>query len=428
MMTTYLPYLISTFILLFLFITYIRTALINLNWAILKDPKIKQKKLKEKVEKWLHIKDNSIFFLDVIISSSAFAVFLLFYKCIPIETPKQVVILLIIILALLIITIKKAIYLSMEGDSHIKILFITMPIIYMLSLLTLPISLILKKISLWHTSQKSEREENTTKEDKIISIIEQDEYEENEQQYSDLEDDERRMIKGIFDLDETLVKEIMTPRVDIDAVDVNDTIQNVKKMIIEKGHSRVPVYHETLDDIIGIIFAKDLLDSAKVGPDTKLRKIMRTPDVIPETKNLDDLLEDFQRNKQHFAVILDEYGGTSGIITLEDILEEIVGEIMDEYDRDEEPISHKFNPDSSIDIDARCEIDDLNEILKIDIEKKEYYDTLGGYITYSLGRIPRQGEKLETDELSVNIIEANNRCVLKARLIKKEDEENKNNE
>jgi putative hemolysin len=250
----------------------------------------------------------------------------------------------------------------------------------------------------------------TTTTDEIISLVEKDA---EDADGADLDKAERKMIRNVIDLDETLVKEIMTPRVDIITLRETATIAEVKRLIVETGHSRVPVVGKTVDDVLGIVYAKDLLDDEKVATAETIADIIHSPVYVPETKNVDDLLEEFRQSSIHIAVIIDEYGGTAGIVTIEDILEEIVGEIRDEYDQAEDEHTHVSNPDGSITIDARLPIDETNELLGLTISDDEEYDTLGGYVIAELGHIPKPNEVLELAKHDILILEADARRVTK---------------
>jgi CBS domain containing-hemolysin-like protein len=227
-----------------------------------------------------------------------------------------------------------------------------------------------------------------------------------------LESDEKRMLNGVINLDKTLVHEIMTPRVDIDAISEDSSIEEARMAIAEKGHSRIPVFSGSIDAICGILYAKDLLNSAKVAAAASLKELLHAPVFIPETKNVSDLLDEFRLTRNHMAVVLDEYGGTSGIVTIEDILEEIVGEIHDEYDKDEsEPEEIEPAPDGTITVDARMPIWELNQALDLEISETEGYDTIGGYIMAEFGCIPKIGEELSTDVLQIKIVDATPRRI-----------------
>ncbi len=256
----------------------------------------------------------------------------------------------------------------------------------------------------------------TTAEDEIRSLVEQDAQQEEEGEKPDLEDDERRMIRGIFDLDETPVREIMTPRVDVDAVEESASLDAVRATIVESGHSRIPIYRDSIDHIIGLIHAKDLLDDAKLRDAATLAALQHQPIFIPETKNIGDLLGEFQQSGHQFAVVLDEYGGTAGIVTVEDILEEIVGEIRDEYDVDEDEPEPQRLPDGCILADGRTPVHDLEQEFGLTFPDDEDYDTLGGYIAAVIGRIPAAGETVETPVLRAEILDADIRRVKKVRI------------
>jgi putative hemolysin len=295
-----------------------------------------------------------------------------------------------------------------------------MPAIQVMSWIAAPV---VWPLAAWHRlvcrrrETAAPEEEKTTTEDEIMSLVETDEL--REDAAADLEDDERRMIRGIFDLDETLVREIMTPRVDIDAIEADATIEEIRHLIVTSGHSRIPVYEESIDHIVGLVLAKDLLDEAKTTKPAALPHLLHPVIFIPESKNIGDLLAEFQQYLAHFAVVVDEYGGTAGIVTLEDILEEIVGEIQDEYDREEAEPELETLPDGSVIVDARTSISQLNELLDLNIPDNEDFDTLGGYVSFALGRIPEAGESLETARFSLEILKADQRRILKARLLRK---------
>ena len=173
-------------------------------------------------------------------------------------------------------------------------------------------------------------------------------------------------------------------------------------IVIEEGHSRIPVYEETIDEIVGILYAKDLLPFLKgsVAERPSLRSILRTPVFVPESMSVDDLLHEFQRRKVHIAIVLDEYGGTAGLVTIEDLLEEIVGEIQDEYD-EEEPLIVRLSDDEAR-IDGRADVDDLAELFDTDLglEDEDEYDTVGGLIYHRIGGVPKPGDQVEVDGLT----------------------------
>lgn len=207
-----------------------------------------------------------------------------------------------------------------------------------------------------------------------------------------LEEDEHNLISGLVSFGSVTVEEIMTPRVDIVAVSTDVNYEKLIEVITQSGHSRIPLYKENIDEIIGIIFAKDLLPYSR-NPDLRkglsLDKISRTVLFIPETKLISELLKEFQEKKMHLAVVVDEYGGTSGIVTLEDIVEEVVGEIWDEYDKEENPIT-KIEENKWI-VLGKVSVDEINENLGTEITNDdEEFDTLGGFILNQAGSIPQE--------------------------------------
>lgn len=234
-----------------------------------------------------------------------------------------------------------------------------------------------------------------------------------------MNEDEVEMIENVLELGETTAEEIMTPRTDIVAFDVNDGLEKILDTIRDKGHSRIPVYEETIDHITGLIYAKDLLTEVGKNPkDFNLKNKMRPAYFVPESKLLRDLLHEFQDQKLHIAIVLDEYGGTAGIVTIEDILEELVGEITDEYEKTPAESYRKID-DHTFEVDARMYIDDVNEELGIELPEDEDYDTIGGFVFSHLGYIPKVGESFEHNNLRISVTAAGPRVVKKLRIQKK---------
>ena len=216
-----------------------------------------------------------------------------------------------------------------------------------------------------------------------------------------LEEDEREMIHGIVELGETEVKEIMLPRPDMICADQNSSLEQIREIVKKSGHSRIPVYKDNIDNITGIIHVKDLfLKEAQGEKITNLSQLARKAYFIPETKKIDELLREFKRDKNHMAIVVDEYGGTAGLVTLEDILEEIVGEIQDEYDMEVPPIQ-KLN-DRTYRVDANVSIENLNEELGTKIAQ-EGFETVGGFIYDLVGSVPEQGKVLEYKSAHVEL-------------------------
>ena len=225
---------------------------------------------------------------------------------------------------------------------------------------------------------------------------------------------ERAMIKSVMVLDDTSVGEIMTPRTDMVGIDVESDYEQVRELLVDKGYSRIPVYEESLDHIVGVLYAKDLLRIA--DPDKfSMRETMRDVTFVPETKDLASLLREFQANRVHITIIIDEYGGTAGLVTFEDILEELVGEIADEHEAPPVPPINRID-DKTADIDARIRVEELNETLDMALPEDEAYDTVGGYIFSKLGRIPTVGESIVENGAKIEILEAEERSVSRLRI------------
>lgn len=210
-----------------------------------------------------------------------------------------------------------------------------------------------------------------------------------------LEEDEKKMVSRIIEFGDTSVKEIMVPRIDVVCASLDTPLEKVKELINKHGHSRIPIYKDNIDNIIGTLHAKDLL---LIGSEEELdlSKLVRKPYFIPESKKIDELLKEMKKEKIHLAVVVDEYGGTSGLVTMEDILEEIVGEIQDEYDMEEEKI--KKLDEENFRVSANISIEDLNTALDTDIPEKEF-ETVGGYIYDLVGSVPREGVVLKSSGL-----------------------------
>jgi CBS domain containing-hemolysin-like protein len=214
--------------------------------------------------------------------------------------------------------------------------------------------------------------------------------------------EEEEMIYSVFEMDDTEVKEIMVPRVDIFSLNYNKKINEVIQEIIEKEYSRIPVYGKTVDNIKGIVYIKDILPFLKKGNlDIRLKEIMKPTIFVTENKRINTLLKQFKENKIHIALVVDEYGGIQGLVTIEDILEELVGEIYDETDV---PVKLIKIIDKNISkINGGTNLDEVNEILNLNLEKTEDYETISGYILYKIGRIPTEGETIFLENLKFNI-------------------------
>lgn len=231
-----------------------------------------------------------------------------------------------------------------------------------------------------------------------------------------IEDVQKEMINNIFEFDDLDAGDIMTHRTDMTAVDVNDPIMDVVKTAIDSGYSRIPVFDDDPDNIIGIIYVKDLLRYIGTDlPKHAMRKIMRTPMYVPESKSCGDLFKEMTSKHTQMAVVVDEYGGTAGLVTIEDIIEAIVGNIQDEYDNEEEEIS-KIN-ETTFTIDGLTDIDELDEIIGKDLPEGDY-DTIAGYIISQLGYLPKQGEHSEVmfENIRFTVLEVENRRIEKVKV------------
>ena len=232
-----------------------------------------------------------------------------------------------------------------------------------------------------------------------------------------LEAEEEQMISAVMSLSDSKLHEVMVPRIDIVAIDQEATFDEAVEVVLKEGHSRTPLYRESVDHIVGILYAKDLLRLiAAGGTRPRLRDIMRPALFVPESQSVDDLLHELQRRKVHMAVVLDEYGGTAGLVTIEDLLEEIVGEIQDEFD-EEEPMKVEIGPGEVI-LDGRADIDELTELVEpaLELEDDEEYDTLGGFVYHRIGRVPVVGDAVVIEPFVITVIKVSGRRVGKVRV------------
>ena len=220
-----------------------------------------------------------------------------------------------------------------------------------------------------------------------------------------LEEEEREMIHGIFEMGDMRVREVMVPRTDLVAIEANEPVEKAVDLVTKHGHTRIPVYEGNLDHIVGVLYAKDLLRAVVRGEQKSLHDIARKPYFTPESNLVQDVLRDLRKNRVHMAIVVDEYGGTAGAVTIEDILEEIVGPIQDEYDVGEEDEIQFISPNEVV-LDGRVSVDDVNELLKLQITGDDY-DTIGGYVLNQLGAAPRVGAtlKLGNAELRVEAVQ-----------------------
>ena len=230
-----------------------------------------------------------------------------------------------------------------------------------------------------------------------------------------LEQGEQRMIRSIFELGDTLVREIMVPRIDILVLDVHTPLTEAVDALLKTGHTRVPVYEDSVDNILGVLYAKDLLRIWREGDTSgSLRGLLRAAYFVPEAKKVDELLAEMQSQRVHMAMVVDEYGGIAGLVTMEDIVEEIVGEIQDEYDLAEESPYHEVGDGEYI-FQGRVDLDDFNEVLGSHLTKDEA-DTLGGLIFSRMGRVPSSGEWVQMDDLLLTVEQVSARRIRKVRV------------
>lgn len=235
-----------------------------------------------------------------------------------------------------------------------------------------------------------------------------------------IEREEKEMIESIFDFTETSARQVMVPRVDVNALEASESLEHAVGVIVETGHSRLPLYETTLDQVVGVVYAKDVLRELLTGNHQRaVREIARDPFFVPESKKLDELLAAFRQHRTQIAIVVDEFGGTSGIVTLEDVIEEIVGEIQDEYDVEEPPVLPV--DERTWIVDAHLPIDEVNECLELDLPPGDY-DSLGGLVYDLFGRPPSPGEQAEHSGARFVIEETEGPRILKVRVVKLEPE------
>jgi len=230
------------------------------------------------------------------------------------------------------------------------------------------------------------------------------------------------IIKNAFEFSERTAKQIMIPRTQVVAIDVNDFHESMLDALIEENYSRIPCYADSLDNIVGVVYLKDILIRLRKNEPIKISTIMRPVSIVPETKRIAQLLKEFQSKHQQIAIVINEYGGTQGIVTMEDILEELVGEIQDEYDN-EIPFVEKRG-ESIYSVLASASLDDINELLPHPLTSNEEYETLAGYLILKFGRIPNLNEKISFDDYELTILKKNKNSIILAQLVDLEGEDN----
>jgi len=230
-----------------------------------------------------------------------------------------------------------------------------------------------------------------------------------------IKESEKEMIQSVFEFDDIVVKEIMVPRIDMVCINKDAGIDELVDLAVEKGHSRIPVFEESIDDIIGLIYVKDLLQLLQKGKENlTLEDLIKPIYFIPESKQINKLLKEMQNRREHMAVILDEYGGTSGLITIEDLLEEIVGDIQDEFDLEDKQINLINNKE--ILVDARVDLDDLNDILPKPLLDEESYETISGFVLHKLGYLPEEKETIEMEGITIEVEKVDEHRIQKLRI------------
>jgi len=231
-----------------------------------------------------------------------------------------------------------------------------------------------------------------------------------------LDEEERRMLHGVFQFTDAVVGQVMVPRTDMICVEASRTVGEALRTIVEQKHSRLPVYDKDIDNIVGILYAKDLLPYIRQGKmDTPAGQVVRDAPRIPESSRIKNVLAELQRQRRVMAIVVDEYGGTAGLVTLEDLLEEIVGEIEDEFDAEEEAPVRRVSPGEYV-CDARASIEEFSEITNIDVPEGDF-DSVGGLVYHLLGHIPRPGEKCRHGGVEFRVEQVENRRIAKVRVV-----------
>ncbi len=228
-----------------------------------------------------------------------------------------------------------------------------------------------------------------------------------------ISEDEGEMIQGIFSFRDTIAREIMVPRTDTVCARIDTSMPEIIDLIIQSGHSRIPIYVDSIDNVIGTLHAKDLLRYWGCGAEVEMKDIVRSPYFIPETKKISEVLKDLRGNKSHIAIVIDEYGGTAGILTLEDIIEEIIGEIVDEYDAEETLIVE--HEDGSMTVDARLDVEELEDVLDMEFPEGKF-ESVGGFVISLLGKVPGVDERVVYQNIEMTVEAANNRKIEKLRV------------
>jgi putative hemolysin len=289
-----------------------------------------------------------------------------------------------------------------------RVLDVLLPAFHPLASLMTPLTVALVRLT---GSRRAEPAPGTSGDGSVLAVARTPaEAATEEGQISDAEG--RELLQSVVDFTETLVREVMTPRPDIVAVSVGASLQDLRGVFREEQYSRMPVYRDNLDNVVGVVFVKDLV-ALPPGAEPPITTLMRSAYFVPESKRVSELLKDMQRRQAQMAVVLDEYGGTAGLVTVEDLLEEIVGEIRDEYDVESETVTEE-GPGVFV-FSGKVSVDEVRERLGITIER-EGFETVGGYLLAHLGRMPYVGETFEAGELAVEVLEVERRRITKVRV------------
>jgi len=345
------------------------------------------------------------------VAASIIAVALALELAAKTSTPFEVALLLqIILLTILILLFGELIPKVFASKNPVKFTKVIVIPIYWISVILYPVAEILTELIKAASNKiKFDRTKDVMTEDELTKLAELG------QEKGAIEEEEQEIITSIMEFRSVLVSEIMTPRVDIVAVSKNAGIESIINTITESGHSRLPLYNEDLDEILGIIYAKDLLPYLK---DKRKREVIsvkdlaRKPMYAPETKRIKDMLHEFQEKKMHIAIVVDEYGGTSGLVTLEDVIEEVVGEIWDEFDREEESIN-KIAKDKFL-VPGKTSISEFNETIGFELlPETDDYDTIGGLVLSNAASIPDEGYSFKIEEYSITVKKVVNRRINK---------------
>jgi CBS domain containing-hemolysin-like protein len=317
----------------------------------------------------------------------------------------------VVVAGLLILILADLVPREIARNQAETVAFWSIPIIYPLSYVAAPLARLVTQVS-WRLAG------NTGEADVSgLGVITEEDlrtYVDASEEGGELKKDEKAMIYSIFNLDDTLAREIMVPRIDVVAIEAQTRVRDALNVILEAGHSRVPVYADNIDNVVGLLYAKDLLaywrDSGEPG---SVQNLVREVYYVPETKPASELLRELQKRKIHIAIVVDEYGGMAGLVTIEDILEEIVGEIQDEYDSDEFLMERVT--DHEYIFNARTDLDDINHIMSIDLPTDES-DTLGGLVYTTVGRVPEVGDSVVVTDTRLTVLGVDGRRIGRVKI------------